>query len=194
MSVAGLILAAGESRRMGSPKALLDFQGETFLDRLTRLFAELTSPVIVVLGHRREAILAGIRHPARATCVHNPDYGLGMFSSIQCGLRAVPPGASGVLMTPVDHPAVRSSTLAQLLSPPLPLLAIPVHEGRRGHPLFFRAELIAEFLAEPPDSRARAVLDRYLSATRYVETADPGIHADIDDPADYARLIEAAAP
>jgi molybdenum cofactor cytidylyltransferase len=194
VSVAGLILAAGESRRMGSPKALLDFQGETFLDRLTRLFAAVAGPVVVVLGHRSEEILAGIRHRARATFVHNPGYALGMFSSIQCGLRAVPREATGVLMTPVDHPAVCPSTLAQLLAPPLPLVAIPVHGGRRGHPLFFRAGLIPEFLAEPPDSRARVVLDRHLSAIRYVETADPGIHADIDDPAAYARLIEAAAP
>ena len=194
MTVAGIILSAGESRRMGSPKALLELEGETFLDRLTRLFAGVCDPVIVVLGHLSEAIRAGVRHPARARFVENPDYTLGMFSSLQCGLRAVPAEAAGVLMTPVDHPAVGAATLSALLADRDALIAVPVFEGHRGHPLYFRCELIAEFLALPPDSRPRDVMERHASEIRYVEIPDPGIRSDIDDPAAYARLIGAVTP
>jgi molybdenum cofactor cytidylyltransferase len=194
VTVAGIILSAGESRRMGSPKALLELEGETFLDRLTRLFGAVCDPVIVVLGHGPEAVRAGVRHPERARFVQNPDYALGMFSSLQCGLRAVPAEAAGVLMTPVDHPAVEAGTIAALLAEGNALIAVPVFKGHRGHPLYFRRELIAEFLALPPGSRARVVMERHASDIRYVETADPGIHSDIDDPAAYARLIGAATP
>ena len=86
----GLILAAGESRRMGSPKALLEFRGETFLDRLIGLFSRCCSPVIVVLGAQQETVRAGLRRPAEALIVENPDFLRGQLSSMQCGLRAVP--------------------------------------------------------------------------------------------------------
>ena len=113
---AGLILAAGASRRMRTPKALLDYRGETFVDRLIGLFAARTNPVIVVLGGNAAEIRAAARRPARF--VLNPDYESGMLGSLQCGLRAVPPEASGVLLTLVDHPAVADSTVAALF--PLP--------------------------------------------------------------------------
>jgi CTP:molybdopterin cytidylyltransferase MocA len=102
----GLILAAGESRRMGSPKALLEFQGETFLDRLIGLFSRRCSPVIAVLGAQQEMVRAGLRRADVALLVENPDFRLGQLTSMQCGLRAVPAEADGVLFTLVDHPAV----------------------------------------------------------------------------------------
>ena len=130
----GLILAAGESRRMGSPKALLEFQGETFLDRLIGLFARRCSPVIVVLGAQRETVRAGLRRAGEALLMDNPDFRLGQFTSMQSGLRAVPADAEGVLFTLVDHPAVTPATVDALLdcSAPAPL-RIPRYDGRRGH-------------------------------------------------------------
>ena len=112
-SVAGLILAAGESRRMGFPKALLTYRTETFLDTLCGLFAARCSPVIVVLGANAEQIRARATRPA--TFVVNPDYVSGQTSSMQCGLRAVPPDAAGVLFTLVDHPAVALATIDALI-------------------------------------------------------------------------------
>ena len=98
---AGLILAAGESRRMGSPKALLPFRETTFLDALCRLLAEQCSPVVVVLGASADEIRA--RSAGPATFVVNAHYLSGQTTSMQCGLRAVPPDAEGVLFTLVDH-------------------------------------------------------------------------------------------
>ncbi len=187
MSVAGLILAAGESRRMGTPKALLEYRGETFLDRLIGLFAEICSPVIVVLGAEAEAVRAGARRAPAAVFVVHPNFREGQFSSLQCGLRAVPPGAEGVLVTLVDHPAVKRGTLARLLAGSAPL-RIPRHAGRRGHPLYLSASLIPEFLALAPQASAREVLNHHQAELEYVDVDDRGVLEDIDEPRDYQRL------
>jgi Uncharacterized MobA-related protein len=110
---------------MGSPKALLDFRGETFLDRLIRIFSEVCEPVVVVVGSEADKVRSGAKLGGRAIFAENADYHLGQLSSMQCGLRAMPENIDGVLFTLVDHPRVRPSTLAALLAPPRPLLAIP---------------------------------------------------------------------
>lgn len=197
MSAAGLILAAGESRRMGSPKALLDYRGVTFLDTLIGLFAERCSPVIVTLGAAAEEIRARAARPAEF--VLNPDYARGQLSSMQCGLRAVPPEADGVLFTLVDHPAVSRNTIDALLAPGVTqgvatgaaLLRVPRYKGRRGHPVWFSRELTPEFLALPESGAARDVVRLHAGRTAFLDIDDPGIVADIDDPAAYRSLIGA---
>jgi molybdenum cofactor cytidylyltransferase len=171
VSAAGLILAAGESSRMGSPKALLEFQGETFVDRLIRCFSSCCSPVIVVLGHEPEMIRAGVRAAGKSMFVLNPDYQFGQFSSMQCGLKAVPGDAEGVAFMPV---------------------AIPQYAGRHGHPVWIAQRLIPEFLALPPDAQARTVIHRHAREIEYIDVADPGILDDVDDPEAYRRLLESA--
>lgn len=192
MTAAGLILAAGESRRMGSPKALLDFQGETFLDRLIAGLSPFCDPVMVVLGCEAARVRAGIKRPGRARFIENPDFPSGQLSSMQCGLRALPADVSGVLFTLVDHPNVQPSTLAALLEPPRAALAIPRYQGRRGHPMFIGPALIPEFLALPPEAQAKTVVARHLDRVRWVDVDDPGILDDVDDPAAYRRLLETA--
>ncbi|HVN05896.1 MAG TPA: nucleotidyltransferase family protein [Bryobacteraceae bacterium] len=187
---AGLILAAGESRRMGSPKALLEYKGETFLDRLIGLFARYCSPVIAVLGAHQERVRAGIRRGGEALLVENPDFQLGQLSSMQCGLRAVPAESEGVLFTLADHPAVCADTLAALLTgDPSAPLRIPQYAGRRGHPIWFSRALIAEFLALPATSSAREVVTSHAERIAYIPVEDPGILADVDDPGAYAALL-----
>jgi molybdenum cofactor cytidylyltransferase len=175
---------------MGSPKALLEFRGETFLDRLIGMYAQFCEPVVVVVGCEADRIRSGVKRPERALFAVNEDYQLGQLSSMQCGLRMMPESIEGVLFTLVDHPNVRPSTISALLAPPRPVLAIPRCEGRRGHPIYFGAELAAEFLALPPDSQAKVVVARHLERTRWVDVDDPGVFDDVDDPAAYRRLIE----
>ena len=196
LSVAGLILAAGESRRMGFPKALLRYREETFLDRLAGLFAARCSPVIVVLGAEAERIrAAGVPSgPTAATFVANPDWARGQTTSMQCGLRAVPPEADGVLFTLVDHPAVAPATIDALLAgPPATLLRVPRYHGRRGHPIWFSREIVPEFLALAETGAARDVVRGHASQTEFLDVDDPGILADIDDPAAYRGLIGGGA-
>jgi CTP:molybdopterin cytidylyltransferase MocA len=183
-----MILAAGESRRMGSPKALLDYEGASFLDTLIGLAAPRCSPVIVVLGAAADEIRAAARRPA--VFVVNPEWRGGQITSMQCGLRAVPPEASGVLFTLVDHPAVSPATIDALVgSHPGKLLRVPRYGGRRGHPIWFSRELIPEFLELPAGGAARDVVRRHAAETGFVDLDDAGIVADIDDRADYAALL-----
>lgn len=189
---AGLILAAGESRRMGSPKALLPYNGETFLDRLIRLLAVHCSPVIVVLGAGADEIRAAAHGPA--TFVVNVNWRDGQTSSMQCGLRAVPADADGVLFTLVDHPAVKVETIEALITRSLPngrvLLRIPRHAGRRGHPIWFSGVLIPEFLSTP--GTAKDVVHAHAAETEFLDFDDPGIVADIDDREAYQALTGAS--
>ncbi len=172
---------------MGSPKALLPYRGETFLDRLSGLFAEFCEPVVVVLGSSADEVRAGARRPA--TFVVNPDFRLGQTTSMQCGLRAVPKAAEGVLFTLVDHPAVSRETVAALLAPPRPLVRVPRYGARRGHPIWFSRALIPEFLALGVDGAARDVVRRHAAESEFADVDDAGILADIDDREAYAALI-----
>jgi len=188
VSSAALILAAGESRRMGSPKALLDYAGASFLDTLIGVVARRCSPVVVVLGASADAIRAAARRPA--AFVVNAEWKRGQTTSMQCGLRAVPPEAEGVLFTLVDHPAVAPATIEALLDrSPGERLRVPRFRGRRGHPIWFSRELIAEFLELPESGAARDVVSRHAADTGFLDLDDPGIVADIDDRADYAALL-----
>lgn len=199
MSVAGIILAAGESRRMGFPKALLRYREDTFLDTLIGLFTARCQPVIVVLGAHAERIRERTLRPANF--VINVDYQRGQTSSMQCGLRALPPAAESVLFTLVDHPAVAPATLDALLAGPPspgpqvrlshPLVRVPRHEGRRGHPIWFSRELFAEFLALAESGTAREIVRSHAPQTEFLDVDDAGILADIDDAAAYGRLTGA---
>ena len=171
---------------MGSPKALLPYGGETFLDRLTGLFAPRCSPVIVVLGASADGIRAQARRPA--TFVVNADYRSGQTSSMQCGLRAVPAEAAGVLFTLVDHPAVAPQTIGRLLEGAA-AVRVPRYQGRRGHPIFFSRILIPEFLALPPDGAARDVVRSHAAETEFLDVDDPGVAVDVDDPEAYRNLL-----
>jgi molybdenum cofactor cytidylyltransferase len=124
--------------------------------------------------------------------VINTEYSRGMTTSLQCGLRAVPPDAEGVLFTLVDHPAVAPATLDALLRAPRPLLRVPRFQGKRGHPVWFRRELFDEFLALGPAGAARDVVHAHNAETEFLDLDDPGIVADIDDAEAYRRLMGAA--
>jgi molybdenum cofactor cytidylyltransferase len=190
--IAGIILSGGASRRMGTPKALLHFENETFLDRMIRLFEDVCDPVIVVLGHNAEQIRAGIADGSRALVVVNPDPDRGMLSSLQCGLAAVPEHAAAVMFTPVDHPSLQKSTLellaARFRADRTPV-TIPAFEGVHGHPVLIAKPLARELLELAPTSQASEVVHRYRSETSYVAVDDAGVTTDVDDPKAYAELV-----
>jgi molybdenum cofactor cytidylyltransferase len=191
--IAGIILAAGASSRMGTPKALLDYRGETFLARLIRVLGTVCDPVIVALGFNADEIRAGAQGARFAV---NPDPSRGQLSSLKTALAEVPPDAEGFLFMPVDCPAAEPETVRLLVRaldrPEQPLLVIPRHNGQRGHPVCARRELIAEFLALPPEGQAKEVVHRHADRTHYLDTFDAGVLADIDDPEAYRILQESA--
>lgn len=193
-AIAGIILSAGASRRMGTPKALLKMDGAAFLERLTAAFAPACEPLIVVLGYDAARIQESLTG-AGVDVVVNPDPARGMFSSLQCGLRAIPAQSEAVIFTPVDYPGIRAGTIAGLAEAFTELRApvtLPRHEGERGHPVCISRAVIDELLALPVSAQARDVIRAYRSKSAYVDVDDPGILADIDSPEDYQRLATQA--
>jgi molybdenum cofactor cytidylyltransferase len=184
---AAIILAAGESRRMGTPKALLDFEGRTFLDGLIARLQSHCDPVVVVLGHDADRIRSAIASPA--LFVVNHDYALGMLTSLQCGLRALPEHVPHAVFTLVDHPNPAEATVAAVVNAPEAPVVIPRFEGRKGHPVRLSRGVIGELLALPPDAKPTDVLYRHLAATRFFDTGDAGVVDDIDDGEAYHEFL-----
>ena len=179
---------------MGSPKALLDYLGETFIQRLVRVLSAVCDPVIVVLGYHAETLRPAVPN---ATIVVNPAPERGQFSSLQTGLAALPPAAEGFLFTPVDSPAVEIATVERLAAAfrhrdPATQLVIPRYQGKRGHPVFATRAIANELSALPLTAQAREVIHGHLADTLYIDVDDSGILTDIDDREAYRRLSEAA--
>jgi len=192
--IAGLILAAGESRRMGRDKALLTYRGQTFVDTLVQsLTTAGVAGVTVVLGHHAAEIQRAVNLPAARVAI-NPDYRHGQTSSQQLGLMTLAPEQpDAVVLCLVDHPAISVEVIAELVrqfeSTRAPVL-IPTHLGERGHPVIISQALFPELLALTPGEPAHSVIRKYREATQFVEVADPGVLLDVDYPADYAKLGE----
>jgi molybdenum cofactor cytidylyltransferase len=191
-SIGGIILSGGASRRMGTPKALLLFQDETFLDRLIRVFGRVCDPIIVVVGEHADPIRSGIQRGRDVLFAVNPDPERGMLSSLQCGLALVPSNADAAMFLPVDHPNIEASTIetlaARFRADRAPV-TVPTYAGEHGHPVCIARQLIAELLALPPGAKASDVIHRHVPQTVYVEVADPAVVMDVDDPAAYADLL-----
>ncbi len=180
---------------MGSPKALLSWEGETFLDRLIGVMGSVCRQVIVVLGYHAREIRAGVHRDA--TFVVNAAPERGQLSSLQCALRAMPAESDAFLFTPVDYPAIAASTVVQLEAALAEhggaLIAIPRYAGRRGHPVACRGRLAEEFLALPETGKASEVIHAHLEQAVYVDVSDGGILTDIDDRQAYEALLASRA-
>ncbi len=193
MRVAAIVLAAGQSSRMGFPKALLPIDQQTFLERIVAVLeASQVSDVYVVLGAESERIRAQV-HLGAAHVVLNPDWPQGQLSSLRAGLRAA--GAQpydAIIMALVDHPLIEPAIVDAIIGAHEATgrpIVVPMHDGRRGHPVLFGARLVPELLAAPADQGARAVVRAHADEVLEVPTPAPGILADIDTPALYADWL-----
>ena len=176
---------------MGQPKALLQYEGETFVHRLARFLDEVCGRVAVVVGFDAERVRPAI--PGGAMVVENPRPELGMLSSLQCGLRAVM-DADAVLFLPVDHGALRPPTIAAVAAEAGDAeIVVPRHQGRHGHPVRVSRAIAAELLALPAGAQARDVIRRHRDITRYVPVNDPYVIAGVNRPEDYRALVEAGS-
>ncbi len=196
MTPAGIILAAGASVRMGRPKALLTLGGVTFLDRAIALLAPLCNPLVLVLGFHREEIESSLAGRPGIRIAVNPDPARGMLSSLQCGLAAAPIADAGAMFTVVDCPAVRSETARAVLDAFLQrrvAVAVPVFNGKRGHPVCISLAVARDLLAAPANEPARDIIARHRTPDSLIDVNDPGAVTDADSPQDLAA-IEALAP
>jgi len=190
--IVGIILAAGKSERMGRPKTLLPFAGETVLGAVyKRLKSSSLNAVRVVLGHRAQEILKKVELPDEEVVI-NTDYEQGMLSSVKAALKTAESlHPRGVLLYPVDHPDVSLKAIERLLEgfrSSGKAIVLPLFQGRRGHPVLFGSELFAELLAAPPDVGARQVVRSNPDKILEIEVGEPGVVLDIDTPEDFMRL------
>ena len=191
--IAGLILAAGESSRMGTPKATLAYRGRTFLELIVETLREGgLERLFVVLGHQAGEIQQRVKIEGAGVLI-NPDYQSGQTSSLQAGLRALAADdPEAVLLCLVDHPAVSAETIRMIASAfrksGAPVV-IPTYHGRRGHPALIGRQLFDGLLALPLGAGADSVVRKYRPLTKFVEVEDEGVIIDVDDPESYRRLI-----
>ncbi|MGH7907791.1 MAG: nucleotidyltransferase family protein [Candidatus Binataceae bacterium] len=186
----GILLAAGESRRMGYPKPLLTIGGSTFLEISARMMLAVTSRVVVVIGAHAEKIRPAIPADQRIVVVENLEYHRGQLSSIKAGIRALASDTGAVLLHLADHPLVRPTTFSRLIDEferqRAPIM-IARSSGRRGHPVIFARSIFDELMAASEDEGARAVVNANPSRVAYLDTGDAGVGIDLDTPADLEK-------
>jgi molybdenum cofactor cytidylyltransferase len=208
-SLCGVILAAGESSRMGRDKALLPWPpvtpgtiasaGKTFLFSAVMALKPFTEAVIVVAG-KNEDNIAPVVYASGASLVRNPAPERGQFSSLQTGLEEVlARGCEAAMITLVDHPPPNAATLRKLcasfaLARSLGRWGVaPENGGKHGHPLLAGRELIDAFLRAPSSSNAKTIRDAQAQQIDYVSVADPFVTISVNTPEQYAALASSQA-
>lgn len=192
-NLAAAILAAGESRRMGRPKALVPFEGLTFVEHLLQATNHPRVGIVrVVLGANAESIQAELKLD-QETVVVNQDWQQGQLSSIQSAIRSLPADeTAGLLLCPVDHPLISSQLVSRLIAEfdsDRKLIVVPTHQGRRGHPVIFHASLYAELLDASPNVGARQVVWAHPDAIAEIETDESGVMLNLNDPETMRKAL-----
>ena len=187
-AVAGLVLAAGRSRRMGRDKRLAEIGGVPMVVLAVRAAQEAgLDPVVVVIGPEPLAVL-----PPGVATVINPDPGRGMASSLALGTAALPDSAEAVVVLLADMPKVGASHVAALAAAFSPALGreivVPVCRGRRGNPVLLGRRYFAEMSQLTGDKGARGLLVQYGHWVTEVEM-DESVLIDVDTPDDLKGLI-----
>ena len=193
MRVAGVVLAAGESRRMGQLKALLPFGSRTVIEQVLQpiLSADL-SEVAVVLGHRADDI-AAVLEPLPVRLLHNPDYRLGMTSSVQVALRSLAPVPDAYLLALVDQPQIGLPVVQQLLEAYARTrkgLIMPAWRGKRGHPLLLAAAYRPAVLALTSEQGLNVVTRGYPHDTLELPIGSDDVLRDMDYQEDYVAELQ----
>jgi molybdenum cofactor cytidylyltransferase len=190
--IPAIVLAAGASTRMGTPKALLPAGDRTFIRRILETLRDAgVADTVVVVRPGDTAIEAEIAAAGygRAVVNHRPE--LGQLSSLIAGLDAVDrAGVDAMLLTLVDVPLIDPGTVRVLCEraarSPAPIVRA-VHRGRHGHPVIFKREVFDPVRRADPALGAKAVVRAF--PVEDVDVEDPGIAEDVDTPDDYRRLI-----
>ena len=193
----GLLLAAGESSRMGRPKPLLPWRGTTLVEYQVHSLQQAgVAEVVLVVGYRGDDVEARVRGKPGVKVVTNPDYRQGKTTSIKAGLKAVSPNAQGILLVAVDQPRPPHilESLLKAHQEQAALITCPAYRGRTGHPLIFAFSLLPELSAITEEGQGlKEVTHRYSNDTYRLEVDSPIVTVDVNSPEDLReaeRLFE----
>jgi molybdenum cofactor cytidylyltransferase len=193
--LAAVILSGGASSRMGSPKALLAYQGRPFLEHLLEATAHRQIGLRrVVLGAHAEPIAKAINLKPDEIVI-NEDWEKGQLTSIQAALRSLPPGTDGILLCLIDHPLISADLVHELIEhfyKSKKLIVLPIYEERRGHPLIFSSALYEELLHAPLETGARAVVWAHPADIHEVRTNEEGCVLNLNDPETMNKALGGA--
>lgn len=189
--ISAIILAAGQSKRMGQPKLLLPWGKLTVIEQVITTFLQAgIENIFVVIGGAGEQVMEVIEsYPVQK--IYNNDYAIGeMLSSLQLGLRALPERVQATLVGLGDQPQVQEATVrlvCEAYRDSKPQLVVPSFQMRRGHPWLVGRPLWDELLALQAPESSREFLNRHAKEIHYVESGTPSILADLDTPEDYQQ-------
>lgn len=183
-----VVLAAGGSRRMGAQKMLLPFGDTTIVESVVRAALDASLQGVVVVLGADDARVRETLGPYPVTFAVNADWQRGMLSSVQTGFEALPEKAAAVVVMLGDQPFVKAETVDELVARHRETrkgIVLPVHGGRRGHPVLIDKKYGAEIVALGPEATLREVVQAHAADVLEVEIDDPDILRDIDTPEDY---------
>jgi molybdenum cofactor cytidylyltransferase len=188
----GIVLAAGESRRMGRQKVLLDYGGRSVIRHIVgQLQASAIERVYVVTGADSERVAGELRETG-VGILHNAGWKEGMLSSVRCGLRGVEGGCDSVMVLLGDQPTVTSGLIDRIVKAydeSKKGILVPVYEGRRGHPIVFSTRYREKVLSGYDDVGLRGLMEEYAADVFEFEVTDANVCRDMDDPADYEYYL-----
>jgi len=177
-----VILAGGLSSRAKQNKFLLDIDGSPMLKKLIMTFQPYCDRIIVVTGHYKEAVEGLVEGMAKVETVYNQAYREGMFTSVKVGVSQV---KADFFLTPGDYPILEGTTIEALMGAQ-GLIRVPVHGGRKGHPIMIDYTLAKAILEEASSSNLKKFRDRYN--VTYIEVKDQGAITDVDTMQAYQSL------
>ena len=190
--IRSIILAAGESKRMGFPKMLLKFNGKTMIEKVLENVAESDSDsILVVLGASMEVLIDLVRKYDVKYC-YNSNYMDGMLSSVQCGFKNLPSDTAATLVFQGDQPFITPSVINMVIDAYKTSgkgIVIPVYKGKRGHPLLLDKKYSDRIYSLDPAEGLRSIIYLNSSDVLEVETGEPGILRDFDTYDDYKKEI-----
>lgn len=186
--VDGIVLAAGASSRMGSPKPLLQVEGTTFLERAVLLLREAGCRYVVAVVNAAEGAPARLADVSGAIVVVNETAGSEQIDSLRLALVNLADDCDGAIILPVDFPRIIPDTVRQLIAAfqegDAPIIN-PSYNGVVGHPMLIARALFPELLHPDLPEGARSVWESHSFEARVIEVKDPGVTIDIDTRADY---------
>jgi molybdenum cofactor cytidylyltransferase len=188
--LAAVILSGGSSHRMGSPKALLPYQGRPFLEHLLSVTQHPKISVRrIVLGAHAEPIAKAIPLAADEIVI-NDEWEKGQLRSIHAALRSLPPDTDGILLCLIDHPLISAQLVSELIqkfyATRAPIV-LPVHDGRRGHPVIFSAIVYDELLHASVELGARSIVWAHAAEVCELLTTEEGCILNLNDPETMQR-------